>query len=182
MASVNAFMPEHPRWIKDENGEFYIFVKYEHVYIARRLVNGNFEWGGVDKKEVKFKENNNSEFNVETIIPLNGYCIIEPTGNEECEEIEKKLKKIGLRMPEYVMKKNSVKYGIVKYVGKPNKEYWWNGKSARDTDDGCDIKIGDKIIMRRSADIPLEYEHHASLEGRKRFFRVQRRYITAIAV
>lgn len=196
MASINAFRPEHPRWIKDENGEFYILVKYEHVYIAKRIVNNldNFKFEGEfkvaptpegsGKKKFAIWRNKiyfvDDDKNLIDIIPLNGYCIIEPVGNEEYEELEKKFSELGLRMPELMRRKHSIKYGIVKYIGKPNEEYWWNGKTVRDTDEGCDIKVGDKIVMRKSSDIPLEYEHHASLEGRKKFFRVQRRYIIAV--
>lgn len=192
MSSVNAFNLN--KWIKDENGELYILVKYQHIYIARRKM-GNIkdvEWmveakfPSTNKTSTRFVIQADERYPVDEkgdyykIIPLNGYCIIEPVRNEEYEELEKKFKKLKLRMPGYLKKKYSVKYGIVKYVAKPNKEYLEVYAHIQDSDDNCDIKAGDKIVMRKSADIPLEYEHHASLEGRKKFFRVQRRYILAI--
>lgn len=168
MSSVNAFSPQYNKWIRDENGEFYILVRYEHIYIAKRKT-GSILLSGIPIDD-KYK-----------IIPLNGYCIIEPIMDEEHEAIKEKIKKMGLMVPPYLRNKHSVKYGIVKYLAKPNKSYFsLKGQLRTDTDENCDIKVGDKIAMRKSSDVPLEYEHHASLEGRKRFYRVQRRYITAI--
>lgn len=155
LAAVNAFRKEDPKWLKDEDGNLYVFVKYDNFYVAKRRVN------------------NISPLEVDEIIPLNGYCIIEPVINEEYQKLEKKYNELELEVPKHLMKKFSYKYGIVKYLGKPNRSY----RTA--DNDGGDLKVGDKVIMRRIADIPLEYEYHATFDGRKKYFRVQRRHIMA---
>jgi len=189
LAAVNAFRKEDPKWLKDENGNFYVFVKYENFYVAKRKM-GNVKdvnW----MAEVKIKSDAETPFryvkqadeyypvddndDYHKIIPLNGYCIIEPVINEEYQKLEKKYKELELDVPKQLMKKFSAKYGIVKYLGKPNRNYRTPGS------DGGDIKVGDRVILRRIANITLEYEYHATFDGRKKYFRVQRRYIMAVA-
>jgi hypothetical protein len=63
----------------------------------------------------------------------------------------------------------------VRYIGTPNKEYVDEGNS----DEGCDVAIGDTVVLRRTHDIPLQYELHARIDGGKKYLRVQRRNILA---
>jgi len=195
LAAVNAFRKEDPKWLKDENGNFYVFVKYENFYVAKRKM-GNvkdvnwmaetkfvrkpkYEWADPENKKVIITRDEvypvDEKGDYHKIIPLNGYCIIEPVINEEYQKLEKKYKELELDVPKQLMKKFSAKYGIVKYLGKPNRNYRTPGS------DGGDIKVGDRVILRRIANITLEYEYHATFDGRKKYFRVQRRYIMAVA-
>jgi len=194
LAAVNAFRKEDPKWLKDENENFYVFVKYENFYVAKRKM-GNIDdynfmaeakvadpvFSSLNPGKTKIAITGGEVYPVDEkgdyhkIIPLNGYCIIEPVINEEYQKLEKKYKELELDVPKQLMKKFSAKYGIVKYLGKPNRAYRTPGS------DGGDIKVGDRVILRRIANITLEYEYHATFDGRKKYFRVQRRYIMAVA-
>lgn len=196
LAAVNAFRKEDPKWLRDEDGNLYVFVKYDNFYVAKRKMGSidnykilveakihkdlKFEWADAERTKVAITGGEiypvDKEGDYHKIIPINGYCIIEPVIGEEYEKSEKQYKKAGLDIPQGLKGKFSTKYGIVKYLGKSNRNY-----RTKDSDDGCNIKIGDKVIMRKIADIPLEYEYHATFDGRKKYFRVQRRYITATA-
>jgi hypothetical protein len=63
----------------------------------------------------------------------------------------------------------------VKYLGKPNLEY----ADKEQSDTGIDISIGDIVVIRKTADIPLQYELHAKIDGGAKYLRVQRRNILA---
>jgi hypothetical protein len=47
------------------------------------------------------------------------------------------------------------------------------------SDDGVDIHPGDKVVLRKVSDIPLQYPLHAKIDGGKTFWRVQRKNILA---
>lgn len=104
----------------------------------------------------------------EKIIPLNGYVIAEPLPNEDFENRK-------ILIPE-TARKNSARYCRVKYVGTPLEEY----KDPRFTGAGSVVNPGDIIVVRKNAMIPLEYDFHATLQGRKQFFRIERKFIHAV--
>lgn len=109
------------------------------------------------------------------VIPLNGYVI--------CEPMEESVKST-LFIPDQLKKFNSDKFGKVAYIGSANKEYYiTNGnKDVRhDLKDATEVSVGDVVIFDKNCDLPLEYDLHQSLDGRKKtFFRFNRCYIKAI--
>jgi hypothetical protein len=148
LAVVNCFRPESYKVITEKNGR-YVFVNYQNIFAIIR--------DGV-------------------IIPINGYCLIEPCENPEWIATKKRMAAAGLQAIRLSEKSNTdVVYGIVRYVGRPIEEYI-GGK----TDDGIAVNPGDTVVMRRISDIPVEYDLHAKIDGGKKYWRVQRRQILAV--
>lgn len=149
LAIVNALKPEQQKFfIKDK--ERFVFIPYSSIFVAVRG---------------------------EKIIPINGYCLIEPCEDPFISETKERLKKIGLELVTLNQKSNTnVTFGIIRYVGKPNREYVDEGN----TDEGVNVKEGDKVVLRRISDIPVQYNLHAKIDGGKLYWRVQRRKILAV--
>lgn len=139
------------KYFKDPDGGEYIMITYDNLFLARR-----------DQQ----------------IIPLNGYLILEPIEDEEFLRVKERFAKAKLTLPKNYVQ-ICAKEGIVRFLGSPIREYRDRDKNGelRFTDEGVDIRHGMRVMIRKAADLPLEYDVHASLEERKRFLRVQRRYI-----
>lgn len=109
--------------------------------------------------------------------PINGYVLIEPCSDPFLEKTKERLKKLNLEWVKLDTKSNTnVSFGIVRYMGKPNREYVDEGAS----DDGVDVKIGDTVVLRKVSDIPLQFNLHAKIDGGKVYYRAQRRKILAV--
>jgi len=148
LSIINALKPQHKRYLL-EGEDRYVFVSYEFIFAVIR-----------DDK----------------IIPINGYCLIEPTEDPALVEERERLKKIGLAS--VVTERRTathVTYGRVKYLGVPNREYVDENHSDADVD----IAVDDVVVIRRTNDIPLQYNLHAKIDGGKPYLRVQRRNIFA---
>jgi len=148
LAVANCFRPESPKAIVDGEDRS-IFITYQNIYAVVR-----------DGK----------------VIPVNGYCLVEPIEDPVWASLKKRMTDVGL-VPFREEKKSmkDVVYGKVKYTGIPNEDYV-DGHS----DNGVDVKPGDIIVMKRISDIPLEYDMHAKLDGGVKYWRVQRRYILGV--
>ncbi len=133
-------------------GQAYFPVPYHCLYVAKRDV---FRWHD-DKREGVWLE--------QAIIPLNGYCILEPLSADQ-----------GDLLPEDFRLKTLGTAARIKYMGTPNKSYKQEPYS-----DKMSVKQGDIVYMERNCDIPLQYELHASLEGDKQFYVCQRRFFNMI--
>jgi hypothetical protein len=109
------------------------------------------------------------------VIPLNGYVI--------CEPVEETVQST-LFIPDQLKRFKSDKFGKVVHIGSVNKEYYiTNGNKdiRHDLKDASEVSIGDIVIFDKNCDLPLEYDLHQSLDGRKKtFFRFNRCYIKAI--
>jgi hypothetical protein len=149
LAVVNCFRPESFKAVIEDSGK-YVFVNYQNIYAIIR--NG-------------------------TIMPINGYCLIEPCENPEWTRLKQRMKAAGLTFVQMNDKSNKdVVYGIVRYISRPVMEY----VGGKTDDDGVAINTGDMVVMRRISDIPIEYDLHAKLDGGKKYWRVQRRNILAV--
>ena len=69
-----------------------------------------------------------------------------------------------------------VTFGKVAYIGGKVEKY----NSPYKSDNHCNVKVGDEIVMKRIRDIPVEYEYHAKLDGGRKLYRMQRHDILAI--
>lgn len=149
LSVINALKKDTQRYLF-EGDDRYIFVSYEFIYALIR-----------DGK----------------IIPVNGYVLIEPCENPEVTRQREVMKKIGLEMVEIGDKRNSneVIFGRVKYTSVPNRQY----VDENSSDEGVDIAVGDVVIIRKTHDIPLQYDLHAKIDGGAKYYRVQRRNILA---
>lgn len=149
LSIVNALKPKESRCII-EDGKRFVLIPYQFIYAIIR-----------DGK----------------IIPVNGYVLIEPCENPEVTRQREAMKKIGLEMVEPTDKRNSneVIFGRVKYTSVPNRQYVDDNTS----DEGVDIAVGDVVIIRKTNDIPLQYDLHAKIDGGAKYYRVQRRNILA---
>lgn len=148
LAVVNALKPETRRYVL-EGEDRYVFILYQNIFCVVR--------------EGK-------------IIPINGYCLIEPCANPMIEAQKKRMEKIGLELVKLnETTKDQVNYGIVRYMGAPNLEYVDEGQS----DEGVDIAVGDTVVIKKTTDIPLQYNLHQKVHEGKKLWRVQRRNIFA---
>lgn len=132
-----------------EGNRFTIFIEYQNIYGVIR-----------DGK----------------VIPINGYCFIEHHEDPDWEEMIAKAEKSNLVLPDLrELSKKNVSYGTVAYIGKPNEEYFDSYKS----DKGYDLKVGDKVIMKKVTDIMIENPMHAKLDKGRKLYRAQRHRIVA---
>jgi len=147
LAVVNALRPETMRAVV-EDGHKFIWTQYQNIFAAVR--DGQ-------------------------IVPINGYCLIEPAESPERMAQDKRMSKVGLTLYRGDTKtQTGVVYGKVKYLGRPNDAY-----VDGHTDEGVAINPGDMVVMKKISDLPLEYDLHANIDGGKKYWRVQRRYILA---
>ncbi len=149
LAVGNCFRPEMKKyWVQD--GKRFIFVQYRSIYC---MIRDN------------------------VIIPINGYCLIEPMPDRYIESLHKRADTAGLILAGMKEKNNKrVVYGKVAYTGTPNERYF----DPCYTDKGVDIVPGDEVALRKISDLPAEYEYHAKLGGGKKFWRVQRKDIFGV--
>jgi co-chaperonin GroES (HSP10) len=106
------------------------------------------------------------------VICLNGFVLAERIDYNQ-ELLKNRLEKTGLIVPD--IEKKDTQWGKVKYLGSPNLSYKHNKRI-----DFKDLKVNDTIFFAKNADIPLEYSLHASFEGNKEYFRIQRCDILAV--
>jgi hypothetical protein len=148
LSIINAFKPQERRYVLEGNDR-YVIIPYDKIYC---------------------------KYGDGFVLPINGYCLIEPVENPVIEAEKARMKAIG--MESVVFKKDSnthVSYGKVKYVSIPNKSY----VDEIYTDNGVDISPGDTVMLKRINDIPLQYDLHARIDGGAKYWRCQRRNILA---
>ena len=149
LSVINAFKPETMRFFTKDKDR-YVFIPYSSIFVALRG----------DK-----------------VIPVNGYCLVEPCEDPFTGNIRERMRKIGLEAVTLETKSNTnVSFAKVRYLGKPNRGYVDSGNS----DDGVNVKEGDIVVLRKVSDIPLQYPLHQKFDGGRTFWRVQRRKILAI--
>ena len=149
LAVMNCFRKEIKKyWAED--GKRFVFIQYRSVYCILRG---------------------------QEIIPINGYCLIEPMPDRYIESLEERADTAGLILAGMKEQNNKrVVYGRVAYTSIPNRSYF----DAIYTDNGVDIIPGDEVVMKRISDIPTEFEYHAKIDGGRKLWRVQRRDIFGI--
>lgn len=149
LAIVNALKPEQQRYFF-EGGDKYVLITYNNIFTV---------------------------FGDGFVRPINGYCLIEPCSDPFLEKTKERLKKLNIEWVQLNTKSNvNVSFGVVRYMGKPNRDYVDEGQS----DDGVDVKIGDTVVLRKVSDIPLQFNLHARIDEGKLYYRVQRRKILAV--
>ena len=183
--------------IDDVNGIYYIndrrciTIHYKNMFVAKRkinktnnapkltIINNDFHIAQT-AREIAKKLVNNSKRDYE-IIMLNGYVLLEPYKNDRIwfskqgKSIYNAIKR-GFEIPNYIKERMDNQMGIVRYIGKPNKKYCTAKSKWVDSED---IKVGDIVVFLPERDIFLEYSLHASLEGKKQFYRIQNHDIIA---
>ena len=101
------------------------------------------------------------------VICHNGYMLVQPLKVKPESKV--------LVMPDSISSKDSKIWGIVKYAGEPNKEYYnkaWH--------DDRQIRVGDIVMLEKSWSLYLEYPVHCRFEDKKMFYKVQRRGVMCI--
>jgi hypothetical protein len=148
LSVIKAFSPETRRCVM-EGEDRYIWIPYDKVFAS---------------------------YGEGFVRPVNGYVLMEPSEDLFVEEIRNRMKAVGLSyVPSGEKSNTNVSFGIVRYVGTPNREY----VDEMNSDEGVDVKVGDKVILRKISDIPLQYSLHAKIDGGKPYWRTQRRNILA---
>ncbi|MGD0342765.1 MAG: hypothetical protein ABSA76_13765 [Bacteroidales bacterium] len=154
----------------------HVIMYYLSVLNALNVDKQNYLIEGNDKYVFIPYQNIFAVVREKTIIPINGYNLIEPSEDPDILRQRGRMESIGMIYARLKEKSNTnVVYGIVRYVGKPNKAY----VDSEYTDDGVDISIGDTVVMKKITDIPLQYNLHAKIDDGKLYWRVQRRNIMA---
>ena len=132
-----------------EGKDRYVFISYEFIYAVIR-----------DGK----------------VLPINGYCLLDPCEDPSITQEKERMQKIGMELIVSPRRSNShVSYAKVKYLGVANREY----VEADHSDDGVDIAVDDVVVIRRTNDIPLQYELHQTVNAGVKLLRVQRRNVLA---
>jgi hypothetical protein len=148
LSVINALNPRNKRYIL-EGEDKYIFVSYDNVYA---IVRG------------------------EQVIPVNGFCLIEPVEDPAITRERERMKALGMELVVLGRKiSNQVTYGKIKYLGTPNRAYVDEFQSDR----GVDVAVGDVVVIRKTHDIPLQYDMHQKINNGVKLFRVQRRNLLA---
>lgn len=164
LSGMTAENAHHERLIVS-GGEKYYLIQYERFFTAKRL-------NGLGRAKLRRRGPKPSGFTPfpkswYDIICLNGFVLIEPIDDVFHKPYTNIL----------VIPKRADKYfGIVRYIGSCNRGYRESHKQFHGPDID-NIKVGETVVMDNVCDIPLEYPLHARLEGKKIFYRVQRRYI-----
>ncbi len=109
-----------------------------------------------------------------SVVTCNGWNILEPVVDYELQNRERSAKIVGLTLP-FSTDGVSMKMARVVHTAKSLRRY----RDPRSYDFQDPINVGDIVAVRRNALLPLEYDFHASLEGRKVFYRVQREFMYA---
>lgn len=112
----------------------------------------------------------------ENIIMLNGYCLIEEVKIIDLPShlVDSEMKSF-LALPGSVAKKVSAKFGRVICIGSSNQAY----DGDRHYDDPS-VEVGQLVMFESFANIPIQYNLHADLIGKKVLYKIQRRYLVAI--
>ena len=132
-----------------EGDDRYIFISYEYIYAV---------------------------YGEGFVKPINGYCLIEPCEDPAVTAEKERMAKIGMELVTLNKHSNTnVSFGIVRYVSTPIQKY----VEEYNSDEGVDVNVGDKVVLRKVADIPLQYELHSKIDGGKKYLRVQRKSILA---
>jgi co-chaperonin GroES (HSP10) len=164
--AVSSCFVQNSGRIIEQDGEQYLFIKYSDIILAKRQLSRAkepYQVVGVDGKAM-------------AVIMLNGFILLEPDEEEY---------KTFLELPKSVRRLSKLT-GTVRYLGMPNLAYQTMvDTTGQDTtlppDYYFDIKVGDKVVFHKAADIPLEQDLHQSFEGRdKKYFRCQRHKLLAI--
>lgn len=140
------------------DGEKYYFIPYDRIFTAKRPSDY--------VTQRRFKA---TEFDM-VVICLNGYTLIEPVKDREMERYKEFLE---------VPQKLDMYFGIVNNCGSLITHYGKMDHKFNGPDED-NIEIGDLVVMDKNCAIPLEYNFHSTMEDRKLYFRVQRRYIIGV--
>ena len=110
------------------------------------------------------------------IKPINGYCLVKQVPDPSVEEQRRRMHIIGLEPIIFQKKSNThVTFAQVKYMASPIMKY----VDENSSDEGVDIEIGDTVVLKKTYDLPLEYELHSRIDKPSKLIRVQRRNILA---
>lgn len=104
------------------------------------------------------------------VVMVNGWLLIYPI--EEPAFVSKLI-----IVPDHLQKIERADQGIIAFVGSPVQEYFYQQDIKESQND---VKAGDRIYFEPDSDIPLQYEMHRNFEGKKNFFRMQRKDIFGI--
>ena len=106
------------------------------------------------------------------VIPLNGYCLVEPVAERDLPDEVKSIH--SSLITEHADSRTSPTWGKVYKTGSPNKAY------IPDIFADAEVSEGDYVTFQKNSDIPLQYDLHADFDGRRTFYKIQRRYMMAV--
>lgn len=151
----------------EADGETYFFIPYNQLIVAKRpwtktdkdlffSVNGrNF-----DPKEMELQNFIVEGNDIFTVIPLNGYVLVEPLPKDILST---------LIIPDYLKKKKIMTMSKVVFSGTPNRAYYRDRYPS-----DCEVVNGQNIITETDCDIPLQADEHCDFYLDKRFWYIAR--------
>lgn len=165
-------------WLTDMELKFgdKVIIYYLSIINALRPENRKYVLEGDDRYVFVGYDKIYAVYGEGFVKPINGYVLVEPVEDPFITEQKRRMENIGLE-PVIFNKKNNtnVTFGKVKYISTPNREY----VDANSSDEGVDIAVGDTVVLRRTYDIPLQYDLHACIDKGSKLLRIQRRNILA---
>lgn len=99
----------------------------------------------------------------EEVVPINGWMLVEPIDDSLPEKTN-----WGFYIPDNTRKKENKNQGIVRYMGNP----LLGEKNL--------VSEGDRIFFVNAANVPMQYDMHASFEGNKKYFRMKNQHILGV--
>lgn len=107
---------------------------------------------------------------------LNGFCLIEPVAAEDLPVgIQPKEVKSKIILAPKATKRRPLSIGRVHSVGSP--VVYVNSRSYFDDEN---VKPGQLVAFDPFSNVSIQYELHASLVGKKAFYKIQRRWLQAV--
>lgn len=137
-------------------GQPYFIIRYSDIYVVKR----------------KGKP-----------IMVNGFCLIEPDVKKDSKSKNMIIKtSLNVNKNDHPsIRKYEKRTGTVAYIGKKNKSYLNPVKKEDwiDLEGETEIEVGDRVLLDKSVNIPLEFPGHTKFDGDRFFYVVQRRFILA---
>ena len=105
------------------------------------------------------------------VIMVNGWILLEPV--KAVDQFKSKL----LEIPNFIKNQDSLKFAKISHVGTYNTGY----REYRESFDFTEpIKVGDIVAYEKYSDVMLQYNLYNNLEGKQKFYRMQRKDLCAV--
>lgn len=156
----------------EQDGKIYLFVKYEHIYLAKRKSKTPYLTAcQYTEKEIKVNQIviDHEAKEVFGVIMLNGNILVEP-------KVDAGFKSDYLIVPDSLKQKKSEVRGIIHFIGSKNQAYHrdYYGPLGGDHDT---LRVGDDVGLDYASHVPLQYDLHKIFPVD--YYRVERPLVIA---
>jgi len=156
-------------------GEPYFLVRYDEIFCVKRKMSERSLVDMLNCCEISIYEYlKTKENDMNMILPVNGYLLVEPIVEEEQEYFLAGRK---LETPEFGTN-NSATLGKIAHRSLELIQQYYDSNDLPD-ETIFSLNPGDLIVFDTACDLPVEYPLHSTVEGNKIYFRMQRRHVVA---